>query len=283
MKICTANDFKQYIPFPGRLFEHPGWVGHIPIVSYLSELLKPSIYVELGSFSGNSFFAFCQAFRELHLDTQCFAIDIWEGSNINGNYSDEIYSDVTKFRQKYFPDKTFLLKMTFDDALGKFENKSIDLLHIDGLHTYDAVKHDFETWLPKLSDKGVIIFHDTQENKEPEFGVWRFWKEIKNLFPSFEFTHSHGLGILVTGKNPPVEILEFIEKANKDNSVQEIFEKAGTELLANFQLMHRIHQLEIYNKQLKNTLQQVQRSYSFILGNNLLKPVRYIKNIFHTK
>ena len=46
-----------------------------------------------------------------------------------------------------------LIRLTFDDALGDFAHGSLDLLlHIDGRHLDDDVGHDFETWLPKLTD-----------------------------------------------------------------------------------------------------------------------------------
>ena len=90
------------------------------------------------------------------------------------------------------------MQSDFDAAAARFEPASIDLIHIDGFHTHDAVKHDFETWLSKMSDRGVMIFHDTMV-KHKDFGVWKFWEEVSCRYPSFNFEHGAGLGVLAVG------------------------------------------------------------------------------------
>ena len=57
-----------------------------------------------------------------------------------------------------------------------------------------------------------MIFHDTNEF-DNEFGVWEFWQEIADKYISFEFKHTHGLGIIALGNestNPIVKLLQIL-------------------------------------------------------------------------
>jgi len=179
---------------PNSLRAPNAWVGHLPFAYWIIQELKPSVFVELGTHTGNSYFSFCQSIKENHTPTKSFAVDTWEGDSHAGFYDETVFSEVRQENEVYKSFST-LLRTTFDSAADYFEDKSIDLLHIDGLHTYQAVKHDFETWLPKMSDSGVILFHDTNVHRD-DFGVYRFWNEISKDYLSLEFFHSHGLGII---------------------------------------------------------------------------------------
>ena len=181
------------------------WWEHVPIAHLLIELLEPDVVVELGSHYGVSFFAFCEASEIMSNNTYVYAIDSWEGDIQAGYYDDSVYQMVKGHRDKYHKQRSALIKERFDDALNHFEDKSIDLLHIDGLHTYDAVKHDYEQWLPKLKVGGSIIFHDWNERKDG-FGVWRLWDEIKRdeKFKCIQFANGHGLGIATLSPTKPI-------------------------------------------------------------------------------
>lgn len=198
------NDFKEGLLqaamfTPVSLQAPDGWCGHLPFAAWLMKQLRPSLYVELGTHSGNSYFSFCQAAREDNIAVKCYAVDTWQGDEHAGNYGGDVFEQVSVHNQTHYAGFSRLLRMTFDDAANYFSDASIDLLHIDGLHTYEAVKHDFETWLPKLAPGAIVLFHDINV-RERGFGVWKLWEELQQRYAAHhEFVHSHGLGVLCVG------------------------------------------------------------------------------------
>ena len=172
------------------------WVGHTPFAYWLVAALKPKTLVELGTHGGGSYFSFCQSVIDNKLDTKTYAIDTWMGEKQAGFYSESLFKKVMDFNIEHFDNFSTLMKMTFDEALNEFDDNSVDLLHIDGFHSYEAVSNDFRAWYPKLSKEAIVLFHDTHEIK-PGFGVHQFWDELKkdHRDQCFEFKHSHGLGI----------------------------------------------------------------------------------------
>ncbi|MDR2457375.1 MAG: class I SAM-dependent methyltransferase [Clostridiales Family XIII bacterium] len=225
-------------------FNISAWYENIPIAFWLTKILKPETLVELGTHYGVSYMSFCQAIKRLSLSTKCFAVDTWQGDFQSGHYTSKVFKIVNDYNKTNYSDFSKLIRKTFDGARLNFQNKSIDLLHIDGMHTYDAVRHDYETWLSTLSNRGIIIFHDINIiNDKENFGVWKFWKEIKNSFPSFTFPLGPGLGILGVGKNlsTPLQFL-FSSTGNDVRNIQSIFGTQG--LLIK-------HIADLFSKQMK--------------------------------
>jgi hypothetical protein len=190
---------------PGRIGVGSAWYGHVPFAHWIVGAVKPRTLVELGTHNGVSYSAFCEAVVRSGLDTCCYAVDTWLGDDHARHYGEEVYLDFRRFHDSRYGAFSHLLRCTFDDALCYMLDAGLDLLHIDGFHTYEAVKHDFESWCNKLSDCAVVLFHDTNV-RERDFGVWRFWEEIRTKFPSFEFLHGYGVGVLAVGPSIPPQV-----------------------------------------------------------------------------
>ncbi len=200
---------------PERLTPFSAWHEHIPFAMFLVDILRPDMIVELGTQHGDSYCAFCQAVKQLDLATRCYAIDTWQGDTQTGFYGAEVLESLRQHHDPRYGGFSRLIQSTFDDALPHFLDGTIDILHIDGYHTYDAVKYDFESWLPKLSPWGVVLFHDTNVH-ERDFGVWRHWREVSQKYPSYEFLHGYGLGVLAPG-NIRVKLLQSMVDADDED------------------------------------------------------------------
>ena len=192
MQIYFPPSLRQFNP---RRVAFSTWTDHVAFAYDLVEAIRPTRLVELGTYNGYSFFAFCQSMKEHEVDGVCYAVDTWEGDAHTGGYDETIYNDVQQHARQHYRGITYLLRMLFNEAVQHFEPESIDLLHIDGLHTYQAVEEDFGNWYPLVSPGGYILFHDI-EARQADFGVWKFWRELERQHQTFAFHHGFGLGVL---------------------------------------------------------------------------------------
>ena len=222
------------------------WLGHVPFAVWLVEAMRPASFVELGAHFGHSYFAVCSAVLANRLPTRCYAVDTWEGDTHAGHYGEEIYAEVNQRNRTHYGGFSRLLRMRFDEAVGHFADGSIDLLHIDGWHTYEAVRNDYETWRGKLSDRGIVLFHDINV-RDRDFGVWKFWDEVRLTHPSFEFQHSHGLGVLLVGKDQPASLAALAATPDGDPQrawVKALFSRLGRTLELDAELRAVVTQLQ---------------------------------------
>lgn len=206
----------QYEKENPRMMVESAWRGHRFFAYDLVCNMKPQNIVELGTHWGLSFFSFCQAVVDTGLSTKCFAIDTWKGDGHSGLYPEDVFNSVFQITQKHYNSTAVLIRSTFDDALAHFPDNSIDILHIDGFHTYDAVKHDYQTWYRKVAEQGVVLFHDIHE-RHMDFGVYKLWEKLKH-YPHMEFDHFHGLGVLFPKGCPP-QCQELIKRHNNFKSI----------------------------------------------------------------
>jgi O-antigen biosynthesis protein len=237
-RALNLNDFLSTPSFraPEKIVAS-AWHEHAAFAFWLVEQLSPRMLVELGTHNGFSYFAFCQAIRMAGLSTAAFAVDCWTGDEHAGHYGEEVYQSVEAFNMERYPDISTLMKMSFEDALPYFEDGSVDMLHIDGSHYFDDVKSDFESWLPKLSNRAVVLFHDTNV-RERKFGVHLLWSHVCERYPNFHFIHGHGLGVLGIGKECPAGVAALFT-ASADHvltaSIRNAYARLGGAVALSFQ------------------------------------------------
>jgi hypothetical protein len=203
------------------------WHEHAPFAFWLTDALRPGIFVELGAHNGFSYLVFCQAVQRLGGVTKCYAVDTWKGDEHAGFYGEDVFTRLNELHEPRYSGFSRLVRSTFDEALPHFGDGTIDLLHIDGRHGYDDVAHDFASWLPKLSNRAVVLFHDINV-RERGFGVWQFWADLQARYRSFEFAHGHGLGVLQVGRALAEPLRPLFEGTPEDKAaIAQIYAQLG--------------------------------------------------------
>ena len=148
--------------------------GLVDLIKWISQYLDPneSELVEIGSYVGDSTEIFAQHFEKVN------AIDPW----VNGYDSKDAAS---------FQHPMIVIEAQFDEMADKYPNiekikatslyaaamfEAVDVVYIDGLHTYEGCKKDIETWVKRIRPGGILCGHDYQKRFE---GVMRAVNEFR--------------------------------------------------------------------------------------------------------
>ena len=175
--------------------------------------LKPNTLLEIGSNKGGTLLVLS---RLAAPDALVVSLDL-PGGDFGGGYKDyhvPIFKRFTHGKQQMHlvrgDSHSIQMETSVREIVG---NRKLDLLFIDGDHTYDGVKRDFETYSTLVHPGGVIAFHDIAENKMETCHVSRFWHEIKLRYRHEEIVESADAGVGWNRHSLCIENVSFFLKS----------------------------------------------------------------------
>ncbi len=167
------------------------------------EKVKPKVILEIGTAAGGTLFLFSHIADE---EATLISVDLNQHLWIR-----ILFRYIKKGKQKIFliqGDSHNIETLKKIKAILK-DNK-VDFLFIDGDHSYEGVKKDFEMYSPLVRKGGIIAFHDIIPDYYTRYGiktiyyageVYKFWNELKEKYEHLEIVKDRnqdafGIGII---------------------------------------------------------------------------------------
>ncbi|MBI3881371.1 MAG: class I SAM-dependent methyltransferase [Verrucomicrobia bacterium] len=199
-----TTEMMMTIPY---LFQGKGHFRTLELKQNMTELLglvnllrkqKLQRVCEIGTFKGGTLFIWCQLAAP---DAQIISLDL------PGPYNEKHREFFDSFRQPGQRLDQLLGSSHEADVRERFKqtlgNAELDFLFIDGDHSYDGVRKDYEFYSRFVRRGGVIGFHDiVRRDEQPWLEVHKFWAELKTKHRHEEFIETTsdrrkiGIGVL---------------------------------------------------------------------------------------
>ncbi len=181
-------DYPACVKFPDRVAASP-FLEHVPFAMALVEMLRPREVVELGTVNGVSYCALCQAISHLGLGARALAVT---------SATDGSADDLAELRAHHDALYGSFSRIVSAPEAG-VHSGPVDLLHVNSEQAVVS-RQMVESWLQRLSPRGVVLYHAPGGCGSREAVSW---EELKSKYPHFEFYHGKGLGVLATGPEFP--------------------------------------------------------------------------------
>jgi len=165
--------------------------------------VKPKVILEIGTAGGGTLFLFSNV---AHEEAILISVDLYQTIE-----KKILFRYIKKEKQKIFLIQGDSHKIEILRKIeGILKSKKVDFLFIDGDHSYDGVKKDFEMYSPLVRKGGIIAFHDIIPDYYTRYGiktsssageVYKFWNEVKEKYEHLEIVKDKnqdrfGIGVL---------------------------------------------------------------------------------------
>jgi predicted O-methyltransferase YrrM len=140
------------------------------------------VFVELGCYKGKSTSFIGVEIHKRKRDINFIAVDSFQGAT-NSTDANEIkaYEGISEIEESYtynvslIGNKIKTIVSLTDEAAKYFNDEEIDVIFVDGGHSYEVVKADILAWLPKMKKGGIMAGHD--------FNAWQgVNKAVQEIF-----------------------------------------------------------------------------------------------------
>jgi predicted O-methyltransferase YrrM len=215
-KAKNCKNPSEYLDLTNKIFQNiplkylgwsirPGQIAEeIQSLLLIIQKLKVSTMLEIGTWNGGTLFLFA---RMANSNAKIISLDM-PGGEFGGGYEKFKIPFFTNFAQEN--QKIYLIRASSHLASSllkvknTLEDRKLDFLFIDGDHSYNGVKKDFEMYSPLVRKDGLIAFHDILKNPiETRCEVYSFWNEIKESYNYQELVNDPcqnwgGIGLIYT-------------------------------------------------------------------------------------
>jgi len=169
---------------------------------------KPKVMMEIGTLKGGSLFFFSRSIAKNAFIISLDSFPDLKNKNLKKYMTIKLLKKIPLKNQKFH---LITNDSHSENAIRKVKyllEDKIDFLFIDGDHSYEGVKKDFEIYSPLVKEGGIIAFHDIKQfmsRKDPNSNVGKFWGEIKNKYKHMEFVENKnqidfGIGVIIKNK-----------------------------------------------------------------------------------
>jgi predicted O-methyltransferase YrrM len=169
--------------------------------------LKPKVAVEIGSARGKSACYVGMALKQ-NESGHLYAVDPHTSTEWNDVNSVDTFEIMRGNLAALGLNDTVTIVREFSDKAVANIPKPIDMIFIDGDHSYEGVKKDWDLYSPHLSEFGYVVFHDTIWDRRPDssrhrsdMGVPRFVDELRKAgYPVLTIDKDCGVSLVQTTK-----------------------------------------------------------------------------------